>query len=114
VHEHGRSDELQQLVDAGELDELLRRVTFAEIAEAWHCYHRRHANDIDDPDWWAIEYWMQPAGPESRRQDGLLALIEAARTDDDARMVGAGPLENYLSSVTLDLPPQPKGVSFLD
>jgi hypothetical protein len=114
VHQHDGTQELQRLVDNRDFDELLRRVTLAEVAAAWHCYHRRQADDIDDPDWWALEYWMQSAGPESRLQEGLLALIDAAATDEEARMVGAGPLENYLSAVTLELPPQPPGVSFME
>jgi hypothetical protein len=114
VHQHDRAQELQRLVDDRDFDELLRRVTLAEVAAAWHCYHRRQADGFDDPDWWALEYWMEAGGPESRRQEGLLALIASAATDDEARMVGAGPLENYLSAVTLDLPPQPPGVSFME
>lgn len=55
AHSHERNAEFATLVDDERLDDLLAVVTLDEIAEAWHCYHRREANSYDDPDWWAIE-----------------------------------------------------------
>lgn len=95
-HSHERSAEFASLVDDERLDDLLAVVTLDEIAEAWHCYHRRGANSFDDPDWWAIEYWM---GMAFEREDllraGLLALLEAS-LEEHVSWVGAGPLEAFV------------------
>lgn len=114
MHQHDGTQALQRLVDEKKFDDLLRRVTLEEVAEAWHCYHRRGAHGLDDPDWWAVEYWLEARAPESQRRQGLLALIAAAATDEEAQMVGAGPLGDYLSAVTLLWPPQPRGVSSME
>ncbi|MGI8685531.1 MAG: hypothetical protein ACR2MO_10665 [Acidimicrobiales bacterium] len=96
-HVHDRSDELGQLVDDERLDDLLVAVTLGDIAEAWHCYHRREARSYHDPDWWAIEFWM---GLAFEREDvvraGLMALIDSSE-DEYLGHVGAGPLEAFVS-----------------
>ena len=57
------SDDLQRLVDHGRFDDLLREVTLADAARAWMRYqHRCQAEGdlpgLDDPDWWAVDAWM--------------------------------------------------------
>lgn len=66
MHRHEATEELERLVERQEYPQLLSRVSLQEIAEAWHCYNRRGAEGTDDPDWWAIEFWLGP-GPEATR-----------------------------------------------
>jgi len=69
------------------------------VAEAWCRYHFRSANNLDDPDWWAVEYWLAGSdvwSDEDLVRRGLLALIDAA-SDDLLSRVGAGPLETFVS-----------------
>ena len=96
AHDHADAGALLRLVVSGRLDELLGRVTLDEVAEAWHCYLRRGADNDNDPDWWAVEFWQ---GLAYRREDvarqGLLALIGAS-PDEHLGYVGAGPLESFV------------------
>lgn len=96
-HNHSVARELTALVDARRLDELLARVSLADIAAAWHCYIQRGANDYSDPDWWAVEFWQDLAFErEDVARAGLLALIESAH-DRHLSYVGAGPLEVFVT-----------------
>jgi hypothetical protein len=104
-HDHSASEELKQLVDEDKLDELLARVALEEIADAWRCYHERAKAgeyvDQEDPDWWAVEFWLSN-GLAFRREQvaraGLLVLVEAVG-EELLSYVGAGPLENFVDSV---------------
>ena len=96
AHSHSDGAELGAMVDEGRIDDLLSAVSVDDIAEAWHCYLRRAADDYDDPDWWAVEYWMGPAFErEEVVREGLLALLAASR-DEHLGHVGAGPLEAFV------------------
>src|SRR3954451_9467201 len=90
---------MQQLVDARRFDDLLRKASLADVAEAWIRYHHntRSGDDrgIDDPDWWAVEMWQDYASwaDEQRLHEGVLALVDAAETDLDFGAIGAGVME---------------------
>ncbi len=68
------------------------------------CYHERWARyghaRYDDPDWWAVEFWLS-GGLGFRREgiarDGLLAVVEAVPLDCLAD-VGAGPLMVFVEA----------------
>jgi hypothetical protein len=95
-HDHAVGAELESLVDAGRLDELLARVTPVEIADAWRCFTERTSNSDGDPDWWAIAFWQDLAFKrEAVARDGLLALIDAV-PEELLGHVGAGPLEDFI------------------
>jgi hypothetical protein len=91
------SSELQRLVDERRFDEVLRRVSLVEIAEAWMRYCRKAVDvpGVDDPDWWAVEMWMEDGrwADEQRLRDGVLALVAAAETDSDFGALGAAIME---------------------
>jgi hypothetical protein len=95
---------MQQLVDAGQFDELLRVVSLTDVACAWMRYHHKiESGDdpgVDDPDWWAVEMWQQDASwtDEQRLRDGVLALVAAAETDQDFGRIGAGVLEYVVTN----------------
>jgi hypothetical protein len=86
-------------------------VTLDEIAETWCRYTTRPADQYadldvdDDPDWWAIEFFMTQAVFDDALlcRAGLLKLLEHADDDHLVRCVGAGPLENFLSDNEDDL-----------
>ena len=95
-HDHSAGLELEGLVDAGRLDDLLARLTLAQIAEAWSCYTERNAPSDDDPDWFAIAFWQDLAFKrEEVAREGLLALIDAV-PETFLGYVGAGPLEHFI------------------
>jgi hypothetical protein len=103
-HDHAVGQELARLVEENRLDDLLARVSLAEVADAWRCYHDRALSGeqvgTDDPDWWAVEFWLSN-GLALRREDiarrGLLALVDAV-SDELLAFVGAGPLESFIDS----------------
>ncbi len=86
--------DLQTLVDEGRVDELLQVVTPRQIAKTWVRYQHGEA----DADWWAVDLWMSREwwDDEARVRDGLLRLVEAAESDDDLSIIGAGPLEVFV------------------
>ena len=93
------SRELQRLVDEGQFEDLLRLVSLAEVAQAWMRYQHKAQSEadpgFDDPDWWAVEMWMEDRAwaNEQRLHDGVLALVAAAETDLDFGVVGAAVIE---------------------
>ena len=102
-------DSLLRLVDQGEIDRLLSLVTMEEMAQAWVGYSRREhpggEEAGDDPQWWAVDLWWNAEwlSDGDRARSGLLALVDAADTDDELGAVGAGPLENFVSDDPEDL-----------
>jgi hypothetical protein len=97
---------LQQLVDARRFDELLELVSLSDVATAWIQYQHDHARDFDpadvpeaDPNWWAVETWMQPEwwADEHRVRAGILDLVAAAQTDLDFGCIGAGIMEEFIN-----------------
>lgn len=102
-------DSLLHLVDEGEIDQLFSIVTTEEMAQAWVEYSRREhppwEQADDDPQWWAIELWWSSEfkSDSARHRLGLLALVDAADTELDLGLVGAGPLENFVSDDPDDL-----------
>lgn len=100
---------LSELADEDDIDGLLSVVSPTDIAQAWVRYgHREHDPDEEfdaDPDswaltvWWSERWWNDPELPRV----GLLALVDAAETDYDLGMIGAGPLENFVSDNEDDL-----------
>jgi hypothetical protein len=101
-HDHAVGELLAALVDEKRLDDLLAAATLDDVAEAWACFVERNANTSEDPDWWAVEFWLS-SGLAFDREDvaraGLLALV-AAVPDDLLAHVGAGPLENFIEPDT--------------
>jgi hypothetical protein len=97
------SGDLQHLVDEGRFDGLLREVTLADVARAWMRYeHRADAEGntgIDDPDWWAVEVWMDDVWwvDENRVRAGILELVAAAETDLDFGVLGAAVMEMFVA-----------------
>ena len=76
-----------------------------DIAKAWCSYHRReHADDEEDPDWWAVSVLLDSAVYKRGQlcRDVLDALIAHA-TEGDLGAIGAGPLENFTSDDEDDL-----------
>jgi hypothetical protein len=102
---------LWDLVDAGDLDSLFSIATLADMARSWiNVQHREDSSDDirdDDPDWWVLELWWSSAwwtdDNTERIRAGMLALVEAAETDDDLGLIGAGPLEGFVSDNAADL-----------
>ena len=103
---------LERLVDEDAIDELFRLVTWDEAAQAWHRHSlwRRAvaAKDVDiaeHPDWWAKELWhstmLWDTGEMVR--SGLLALVVQAPDETALSFVGAGPLEDFVSTNEDDL-----------
>jgi hypothetical protein len=94
---------MQQLVDAGRFDDVLREVSLAEVAAAWIRFHHsvRRGDDrgMDDPDWWAVEMWQNDASwaDEQRLRNGVLALVDAAENDLDFGAIGAGIVEYVIT-----------------
>ena len=96
---------LWDLVDAGDVDALFSVITLEEMARSWiNVQHRGDSTAEvrdDDPDWWALELWWSAEWWTDRNTDrvraGLLALVEAAETDHDLGMIGAAPLESFVS-----------------
>ena len=103
-HDHAAGHDLARLIDQNRLDDLLARVSLKEVADARRCYQERsfadEQVDTDDPDWWAVEFWLSN-GLAFRREDvarqGLLALVDGVG-DELLAYVGAGPLENFVDS----------------
>ena len=106
--DHRTPEHLQALVDDEDLDGLLQVVTMDEVAEAWCRYTERQEHDSggdEDPDWWAIEFFMmRPIFANGRvYRSGLLALLARANTEFLLSCVAAGPLENFVSDDDADL-----------
>ncbi len=95
---------MQRYVDADDLDGLLALVTADEIAHAWHRYHVAPGHRDGHPDWWAVELFM---GREIFQRTALhrqllLKLVEHG-SQAALGLVGAGPLENFVSDDEDDL-----------
>src|SRR4051794_7543926 len=80
------------------------------MAQAWLAEHRRERppdEDVadDDPYWWALELWWRPEWLRDldRLRAGLLALVAAADTDFELGLIGAAPLESFVSDNADDL-----------
>lgn len=94
---------LQELVDDDDLDGLLARVTLDDIADAWWRHHlREYGSNTDaalaDPDWWAIEAWIDHLFDKDEElcRQGIGALAERTPPGADPGNVGAGPLEEFV------------------
>jgi len=88
-------ERLGKLGTAGRFDQMIEEVTEEEAAQAWTRYqqtwHERGANpDIDDPDFWAVDLLAQPEwwADERRLRDGILRLVELARSDYELEFIG--------------------------
>jgi hypothetical protein len=95
-----KSAELTALVDAGDLDGLLECVTLEEIAEVWWRAKLRRDIDWDDPDFWALEVWMDGflGGREDLLRRGILALVDRAPPEGYLGHVGASVLEVFINA----------------
>ena len=101
---------LWRLVDEGEIDRVFALATVEDMAQAWLSEQRREhppEEDVadDDPYWWALELWWRPEWLRDvdRVRAGLLALVDAAETDDELGLIGAAPLESFVSDNADDL-----------
>jgi|SRR5581483_6797728 len=95
---------LEGLVDAGDLDGLLSRVTLDEIADAWWRHNLRDFDDdtdaaLADPDWWAVEAWLDHLfdKDEALAARALRALAERVPPEADLGLLGAGPVEEFVT-----------------
>ncbi len=103
--------DLEHLVDDEDFAALLARVTLDDIAVAWCRYTTEpltgdssdHA--LDDPDWWAISFFMAEALVKNRElhRAALLKLLDHAESDRVIGRIGAGPLEDFISDDDDDL-----------
>jgi hypothetical protein len=104
---HVRHEELEGLVDEGDISGVLRIASLDDVAEAWCRYTaREHADDEDDyPDWWAVEFFMMRSLVDARKvhREALLKLLEHAPDDHVIGCIGAGPLEDFVSDDADDL-----------
>jgi len=100
-----RHAELQRLVDDEDVAGVLAIVSLDDIAASWCGYHAREVHDDDDPDWWAIELFMTRDFVADRRRHraALLRLLAHADSPGVLGVVGAGPLENFVSDDEGDL-----------
>lgn len=92
---------LQELVDDERFEDLLAEVGSEYVAEAWIAYQNtaEHPRDpAEDLNWWAIDLWMSEAwwSDEPRVRDGILRLVDAARTDADFGVLGAAVMEDFI------------------
>lgn len=96
---------LEQLAEREDIDAILQLVGPEEIARAW-CRHRLRAesgelpiDDDNDPDWWSVEIWLSERWSLYREEirRALHTLVEEV-PEDMLNEVGAGPLEDYLTS----------------
>jgi hypothetical protein len=97
--------ELQRCVDEEDLDRLLELVSLDEIAISWHRYTAAPGSeDAAHPDWWAVELFMtrEIFRRNELYRDLMIKLVEHG-TDQTLGVVGAGPLENYVSDDEDDL-----------
>ena len=98
------SEELQRLVDEDDLQGLLDVLSVEDIADAWWRYQLRDqdldTDEVDHPDWWAVELWFGHAVYESTDcgHELIHALAERAPEGADLGLLGAGPVENYMGS----------------
>ena len=106
---HPRKDELDQLAVHGEVDAVLEIVTLDEIAQAWVRSQAQSQVDRvfeDDPDWWAVDLVHASIDSDwgrDRFRALLLALVDSASSDHALGMIGAGPLESFVSDDEDDL-----------
>jgi hypothetical protein len=99
------SEHLLRLVEAGDVDALLREVSPQDVAEAWMRYHRLGVNrDHDDLDWWAVETWILREwwDDEARVRDGILRLVALADDDSDFGIIGAAIQEGFVEGAWHD------------
>ena len=53
---------------------------------------------VDDPDWWAVEFWMDEWWTDEKRlREGILELVAAAETDADFGVLGAAIMETFVA-----------------
>jgi hypothetical protein len=96
--------ELQRFIDDGDLEGLLSVVTLDEVAATWCRYTAtphaaRDHEGIDDPDWWAVEFFFTEAYFANRelQRSVLLKLLEHATSELLIACIGAGPLEDFIT-----------------
>ena len=94
-----RPGELQQLVNADDLERLFEVVTVEEIADAWWRCTLSGDERFDHPDWWAIELWLGTSIYEMKDHGRkvLRALAERAPDGADLGLLGAGPVEDSIA-----------------
>ena len=83
-----------------------REVTLDDVARAWIRYHHAEshpADTYDDPEWWAVELWMDTLtdgdawwADEARVRAGILAIVDRAG-DDDVGVIGAVIMEVFIT-----------------
>jgi hypothetical protein len=93
--------ELLALLERDDAEAVLALVPLSVIAETWCRWTRKQSRDDDDPDWWAVEFFLSRGWffslDDDRHFAGILALVDAAQTDDELAAIGAGPMECTLS-----------------
>ncbi len=94
-----QSARLERLINEDRTAELLERESLESIAQTWVRYHNTESHSTARlRDWWAIQIWLGSAllEDEDRRREGLLRLVDAAQSDNDFGIIGAGPLEDFI------------------
>jgi len=92
-------------VEAEDVDAVLSIAPVDDVAQAWCSYESRGGSrelSYDDPDWWAIEFFMMRGISTETYRRLLLALCEYG-DDSLVGIIGAGPLENFVSDDEEDL-----------
>ncbi|HEY2353340.1 MAG TPA: hypothetical protein VGH79_00385 [Gaiellaceae bacterium] len=89
-------------MEDSEFDTLFKLVSLEETARAWCSYEmREHPDDEgNDPDWWAVHLMIvmtDDGGPEEPPRTILTLIAEFAENDDVLGVMGAGPLEAFIS-----------------
>src|SRR3981081_4676877 len=94
--------ELTELADRGDVDGVLALVSVDDIVEAWCRYTARgeprpgvrNARADDDPDWWAVSFFMarELFTRRALHRSALQSLVEHASTNWLLGCIGAGHL----------------------
>jgi hypothetical protein len=93
---------LQDLVDRKEYGALVEEVGLAHIAATWMAYHRAEDHTgpaYEDPNWWAVELWMDAAWfrHEAWVRACILEIIAIAESGDDFGIIGAAIMEVFIT-----------------
>jgi hypothetical protein len=63
-----------------------------------HSYHAEGDLSTDDPDWWAVEFWMNEWwADENQLREGILELVAAAETEVNFAVLGAAIMEDFVA-----------------
>jgi hypothetical protein len=83
-----------EIVSREDAEQIFRRFSLSEIAEAWCAYHATK----DKRYWWAVDLlWSDPyLHDRDRRQKLIEVLIETAPSDEVLGVAAAGPLEDAI------------------